>query len=100
MKPLSISIRDHSRNQLQEFVEDHYTEATKKMELSACYLGDIYTTVVERKTANGANTITTYRNGEFKFIDHIPELGPTKHRTICTINNSDCKNIKITIIND
>lgn len=100
MKHLSISIRGHSRNQLQEFVEDNFTDATKKMEVSACHLDNRLTAVVERKTANGANTITVYKNGKLMFIDHESFLGATKQRSICTINNKACKNLKITIIND
>ena len=99
MKTLSISIRGNSRNQLQEFVEDNFTDATKKMEVSACCLDNRLTAVIERKTANGANTITAYNNGKLMFI-YESSLGATKQRTICTINNKEFKNLKITIIND
>jgi len=100
MKTLSISIRGNSRNQLQEFVEDNFTDATKKMEFSACCLDDRLTAVIERKTANRDYTITAYNNGKLMFIDHGSSLGATKQRTICTINNKVFKNLKITIIND
>ena len=100
MVTLTISFRGHSRNQLQEFVENNFTDATARMEVYGVYVGDIYKSVIEKDPANDTYTLTTYRNGECAFTTCDCSFISMKNRAINTINVSEVHNIKIIITNN